>query len=125
LFEGFASGGGERFPDDWSLAEDDDDVKRCRGDCRDDDDDDELNGYHHFSPSSDIRSFVAFVRASVPRAGGICSWEISSCMLQSTGKAVASRKDWNARDSEGVSNDIVYRGRGDAEQARAVVKKWK
>ena len=29
-------------------------------------------------------------------------------MLQSTGNAAASRKDWNARDSEGVSNDIVW-----------------
>lgn len=65
------------------------------------------SGYRHLSPSSDIRSFVAFVSASVPRAGGMCSWEISSCMFQSTGNAAASRKDWNARDSEGVSNDIV------------------
>ena len=29
-------------------------------------------------------------------------------MFQSTGNAAASRKDWNARDSEGVSNDIVW-----------------
>jgi len=39
LFDNFASGGGDRFADDGSLAVDEDDVSRSSGDCLDDDDD--------------------------------------------------------------------------------------
>lgn len=57
-----------------------------------------------------MRSLVAFARASLPCAGGMCSCDMSKPISQSAEKpdvSTAVRNDWNAWASDGVSRVMM------------------